>query len=400
MSFVPYEQSVVMVEKSFTCTPKKERVALLDSLGRILAEDIIASFSQPKYPTSQMDGYAIRFEDQESGVLTLTHSLPAGSTPSVCVGQGECIKTFTGSQLSCGADTIIPIENVEVVGDKVHVKQKVPFGFSVREVGEEYKEGELLLRKGECITYAHIGVLGSLGILHVYVAKKPVVAVLSTGSEIVDIGEELTNDAQIRSSNHITLASLVKQNGCEAIILGIVKDDKELIRQKILEGLERADILITTGGVSVGDFDFVKEIVSDFELVLGGALTKPGRHVKVAKCDEKYIFALPGFPYSSVVTFGLYGFRLIDKMLGLDYQRRFIDAILEHDVVKKSPYFEFVASGLSFCGGKVFVSSKKKKSGSSAILNNWLDDAVLMCVPLETKELKAGEVVKVLRLCV
>ena len=163
MNFVPYEQSVAMVEKSFTCTPKKERVALLDSLGRILAEDVIASFSQPKYPTSQMDGYAIRFEDQESGVLTLTHSLPAGSSPCIEVGKNECIKTFTGSQLSKGADTIIPIENVEVIGDKVHVKQKVPFGFSVREVGEEFKEGELLLLKGERITYAHIGVLGSLG---------------------------------------------------------------------------------------------------------------------------------------------------------------------------------------------------------------------------------------------
>lgn len=400
MAWTPYQETIQNLEKSFTCKGAVEVVGLMESLGRILAKDIIAKESQPAFPTSEMDGYAIRFADQEKGVLRLTHHIPAGTQTSLHVNEGECIKTFTGSLVSDGADTIIPIENVEVDGQEVRIMTPVKHGFAVRPVGEGYRAGEVLIHKGVKIGFAQIGVLAGLGEVQVSVYVRPKVAILATGSEIVDLGQPLPTPAHIRSSNHVTIAALAQNAGAQPIILGLAGDDKELIKERILEGLKCADIVVTSGGVSVGDYDFVKDIIGDLamETIIEGADIKPGRHVRLVKVGEKYILALPGFPYSSAVVFGLYGLRLVDGMLGRDYSRRFCTATLEEDYAKRSKFTEFTACNLGEKEGKFVASLEGKKLGSSAILNNLLGGATVLCIPKETTLLKKGEKVEVLRL--
>jgi molybdopterin molybdotransferase len=399
MKFKDYDKTVEDLIKSMNGVEvgvKKEFIS--NTLGLILAQDIVANENSPLHVTSAMDGYAIRYEDQEMGVLKLKDFVPAGSETKSIVQKGECIKTFTGSLMSEGSDTLIPIENVEVKGDEVRIVTPVSKGFSVRPVGENYKEGEVLIKKGTKIGFAQIGVMAELGVVQVEVYTKPKVAVLATGSEILDIGEIKTSFAQIRSSNHVTIEAILKTNGADVSRLGIAKDDKELIKSKITEALKHNDIVITTGGVSVGDYDFVKEIIKGMKLeyVVDGASVKPGRHIKIVKVGSKYIFALPGFPYSSAVMTFLYVLPLLRAMQGLNPKSHYIEAIIEEDYKKRSPFTEFTACNLILKDGRFYVNLDGKKVGSSAILTNMLNNSALLRVEKESKFIKKGEVVKVL----
>lgn len=395
---ISYEQSLINLKASLTCKIKSEEIDLLHSQGRVLFCDIVATQNSPQAPTSDMDGYALRFEDQNLDELKIISYVPAGTDTSVHVNKGECIKTFTGALMSEGSDTLLPIENVQVKDDKIIIKQKVPFGFAVRPCGEAYKKGDVLIKKGTTIGYSQIATLAELGIFKVKVFIKPKVAIIATGDEIVDIGEEITRSSQIRSSNHVAIGSIVNEVGGEAIILGIVKDDKELIKQKILHGLKIADIVVTTGGVSVGDYDFVKDIVGEFESVIDKVAIKPGRHIRVVKAKEKFILALPGFPYSSMVGFFLYGVRILEYWLNKDYERRIFEAIIDEDYEKRSIYKEFTACSLKYKNASLHVSLQGKVKGSSAIVINLLDHAYLLCVDTDVKLIKKGEKVTLLRL--
>jgi len=375
-----------------------KKVFLTDTQGMILAEDIVADENSPLHVTSSMDGYAFRHEDQDKGVLKLSDFVPAGTDISTVVKEGTCVKTFTGSLMSDGSDTLIPIENVEVNGNEVKIIKPVNKGYSIRPVGENYFEGEVLIKKGTKIGFAEIGVMAEVGKVQVLVYSKPRVGILATGSEIVDLGEVKTNDAQIRSSNHVTLEAIVKANGAEVNRLGIAKDDKELIKKNITEALTHNDIVITTGGVSVGDYDFVKDIIKgmDPEYIVDGASVKPGRHIKIVKVGNKYIFALPGFPYSSAVMCFLYIVPLLKSMQGLHVKSTYIEAIIEEDYKKRSPFTEFTACNLELRDGKFYVNLDGKKLGSSAILTNMLNQSALLRIEQTTKLIEKGEKVKVL----
>lgn len=398
--WTPYQETIKALQKSFTKRAKIEYVNLIDSHNRVLAEDLVATENSPKAMTSDMDGYAIRFEDQDLGELKIVSFLPAGTDTSLPVNKGECIKTFTGSLMSDGSDTLIPIENVEVVEDKIIIRQKVPKGFAVRPKGEAYKKDDILIQKGTTIGYAQIATLAEQGRVQIAVFVKPRVAILATGDEIVDIGEPITKQSQIRSSNHVALASVAKEVGAQPILLGIAKDDKELIKRRILEGLEVADIVVTTGGVSVGDYDFVKDVVAKIgvEMIVEGSAIKPGRHIRVVKVGEKYILALPGFPYSSIVGFYLYGVRLIEHLLYKDFSRRFHKVFMGEDYEKRSSFTEFTACNLNIINQTLHVDLNGKVKGSSAIVTNLLKNAVLLCIPIDKKFIKKGEVVDIFKL--
>ncbi len=393
MEFVSFEESMKKLFTSMHASVIKERVFLDDAVGRILAEDIIADHNSPAYPTSAMDGYAFKFDDQSMGRLKIQGVLPAGSYKDEEVVGGMCIKTFTGSLICCGADTLIPIENVTVEDDEIIINEEVPFGFSVRPVGENYKEGEVLLSKGMKLDYAEIGVLASLNISQVSVARKPVVAVLSTGSEILDVGEKQSNPSQIRSSNQFTLSALARKAGADAHRAPLEKDDRDNIERVIKEALSHSDIVVTTGGVSVGDYDFVKDILAglDAEYITQGVTLKPGQHIKIVKVGSKYIFALPGFPYSSTVTFILYVIPMIRYMLGLDPQLPMKKARLESKYSKKSRKTEVAVGNLGYHDNAYTINFKGKRAGSSAILTNMLGDTALIMIEKESADLDAGE---------
>lgn len=256
-----------------------------------------------------------------------------------------------------------------------------------------------MIRKGTKLSYSEIALLAELGEFHISVFMKPKVGVLATGSEIRDLGEALQTPAQIHSSNHIAIASMLELMGCEAVILPIIKDEKNLVKEAIINGIKSCDMLITTGGVSVGDYDFVKSSLKEnCEILVDGAAIKPGRHIKIAKFNDKYIFALPGFPYSAMVMCVLYVRVLINELFCIKEENE-IEAILSQDYVKKTEFLEFTACNITFKDGKVFASLEGKKSGSSAIINNLNNSAALLICPLEKKDgLKKGEVVKVLKM--
>jgi molybdopterin molybdotransferase len=392
MSLLSFEASQNMLDLLRVNAKRYERVPLSASLGRILAEDIVAKFSDPQFPTASMDGYACRHEDLTLGVLSVVGSNPAGSDEQRELSAGECIKTFTGSMMPRGADTLIQIENVIYEDGKITIKESVPKGSSVRPIGEGYLAGDILITKGTKIGFAQIGVMAGLNCVMVKVALRPRVGVIATGSEILDLGENATNPAQIRSSNNYTLAALFEQAGAEAIQLGTAPDDKAAILETFTNALESVDIIVSTGGVSVGDYDFVKEIVPRLgaSVLFQGVAIKPGRHILVAQLESKFIVALPGFAYSSTVTAILYVLPLIAKMLGRERAFESVAAKLQEPFSKRSPFTEFTACNVVVEDGEYFVNFEGKKVGSSAILTNILKNSALMIAGEEDKNLETG----------
>ena len=398
MELLSYETSQNMLDLLQVNSSRYERVALSSSLGRILSEDIVAEFNDPQFPTASMDGYAIKHEDIALGVLDVLGDNPAGHDEIRILKSGECIKTFTGSMMPQGADTLIQIENVTYEDGKITINEAVPLTNAVRPIGEGYRSGDILISKGTKITFAEIGVMAGLNQVMVKVAIRPRVAVIATGSEILDLGENSDNPARIRSSNNYTLAALFEQAGAEVVQLGTALDDRDEIMQTFQTALESADILVSTGGVSVGDYDFVKDIVPRLgaEVVYKGVGIKPGRHIMVAKREEKFVLALPGFAYSSTVTAILYVLPLISKMLGKEKAYTAVAAKLSSDFTKRSRFTEFTACNVVIEDGEYFVNFEGKKVGSSAILVNMLNESALMIAGEEDKFLEAGTYVNVI----
>ena len=400
MSLLEYEISQDMLELLLVNSSRYQRVPLSESLGRVLAKDIVAEFNDPQFPTASMDGYAIKYEDLALKTLRLVGINPAGNDEQRVVQSGECIKTFTGSRMPEGTDTLIQIENVSVEEETIIINEEVPFGSSVRPIGEGYRAKDILIPKGTKIGFAEIGVMAGLNTVMVDVALKPRVAIVATGSEILDLGQNSTNSAQIRSSNNYTLAALFQEAGAEVIQLGTVGDDRDSIMKTFQNALDCADIVVSTGGVSVGDYDFVKDIVPRLgaEVIYKGVAIKPGRHIMVAQHGEKFILALPGFAYSSSVTAILYALPLVSKMLGKKKAYTIVQAQLSEDFTKRSKFTEFTACNIEIVDGKYFVNFEGKRVGSSAILTNMLNNSALMITGESDGDLSEGTYVNVILL--
>ncbi len=400
MGFLRYEESIERLNALEAGTLRQEKVFLSDALGRYLAEDIVADENSPSQPTSAMDGYAVLHSDLAGGRITILGDNPAGSDETREVTSGSCIKTFTGAGMPRGADTLIQIENVTVEGNEIIINETVPFGNSVRPVGESYAEGDILIKKGAKIGFAEIGVLAGLNIAVVAVMLRPRVATLSTGSEILEIGQAQEHASQIRSSNHHTIAAIATMAGAEALQMGVVKDDRDSITAAFENALASADIVVSTGGVSVGDYDFVKDVIPALgaKVIFKGVNIKPGQHILVAQKGEKFILGLPGFAYSSTVTFLLYVVPLIKKFLGSEKVFEMVEATLAEPFNKRSRKSEFTACNLAFKDGRYVVDFAGKKVGTSAILTNMLGDAALIVSSEEDGPKEAGETVKVIKL--
>ena len=395
---IHFDESIEMIQNLEINNYKTKKLYLVDALGYVLAEDVVADHNSPEFPTSAMDGYAIIHEDMTLGTLKVGSINPAGSALKEEVIGGTCIKTFTGSLMPHGADTLIPIENVEVDGDEIIIKEEVPQGFSVREVGENYAKGQLLIPIGTKIDFPQIGVMASLNISSVLVYEKPTVAILSTGSELLELGEEQTNNAQIRSSNNYILEAIVKKYDGLPMQLGCIKDDKASITKAVSDALEKSDIVVTTGGVSVGDFDFVKDVIVELgcDVVFKGVRVKPGQHIMVARKDDKFIIGLPGFAYSSTVTALLYVVPLIEKLQQGKCSLSKVKAVLKEAFIKRAKKAEFTACNISLIQGEYYVDFKDKKVGSSAILTNMLGNVALLVTSEDDSSKEIGDEVSVL----
>ena len=401
MAFMHFKKSMDIINSIEINNLKRVKRYLVDSLGYVLAEDIVASYNSPEFPTSAMDGYAVKYRDLKLGKLKIIGINPAGGDIINEVLDGTAIKTFTGSLMPKGSDTLIPIENVEVDGEDIIIKDKVPFGFSVREVGENFAKGDKLIPKGTKLNFTHIGVMASLNIVSPLVYEKPRVAILSTGSELLELGEMQIKSSQIRSSNNYTIEAVVRKYGGEPIQLGCIGDNRENILEVVGDALNQSDIVVTTGGVSVGDFDFVKDVILELgcEVLFKGVRIKPGQHIMVARRGDKFIIALPGFAYSSTVTALIYLLPLIEKFQNLKSSNlKIVEATLLEDFKKRHKKAEFTACRVILKDGNYFVDFKSKKSGTSAIMTNMLGDTALLITSEEDSSKSAGDRVKILLL--
>ena len=398
-TFITYDESIDIINNIVLEDKDTQKLFISDALGYTLAKDIVAQENSPEFPTSAMDGYAFKYEDIHLGTLQIIGNNPAGSIVSEEVVAGTCIKTFTGSLMPKGSDTLIPIENVTVQDDMIVINEEVPYSFATRKVGENYAKDEVLIKKGQKIDFAQIGVMASLNIVQVEVYTKPTISIASTGSEILDLAEVQTNDSQIRSSNHLTLEAIAKKYGASVIQKGVVKDDKLSILNLIKSSLNNSDIVVTTGGVSVGDYDFVKDIIKDeleAKVLFQGVLIKPGQHIIVAKKDNKFIVGLPGFAYSSTVTFILYVLPLLFKFQHSKEKLKIVNANMKSTFKKQGNKTTFTAVNLTLSDGEYYVDFDGKKSGTSAILTNLLGSSGLLIANPGEQEFNIGDKVQVL----
>lgn len=396
-----YEQSLIILNNLNFKAKTKEKLFLTNADGRVLADDVVADNNSPEFITSGMDGYAIKFDDQEKELISIVDINPAGEVVESEVSQGVCIKTFTGSLMPKGADTLIPVENCEVIGNSIKIIQKVPKGFAIRNIGENYKKNEILIKKGTTIGFAEIGVMASLNITQATVFSQVVVSIASTGSEILDLGEVQTNDAQIRSSNHLTVEALAKKAGAKTIQMGIIKDDIDSITEMMSSALGNSDIVVTTGGVSKGDYDFVQDVVKErlgATVLFHGVNIKPGKPILIAKKDDKLIISLPGFAYSSTVGAILFLLPMIYKYEGSNKTLPIVKARINQDFKLKMKKTIFTACNVKYENNEYVIDFEGKRQGTSAILTNMLGSPALLIQKEDSEDIKSGDLVNILLL--
>ena len=312
-------QNMVLAECAFL---PAERLPLTQVLSRVLAEDIVAGNDLPPFANSAMDGYAVRAADVvEADVdnpvtLKVVATLPAGTVAVKPIGRGEAAKIMTGAQIPEGANAVVEVEVTEGAGNEVRILQSAKPGKNVRQAGEDVKSGDLVLAAGAVLGPAEIGLVASLGFPSVAVHRLPRVAIISTGSELVEVDQPLS-PAKIRNSNSYALRAMCQQLGIEADLLGIVQDDYESTRRLVEEGLEY-DVLLTSGGVSVGEFDFVKDVQDELgvERRLWGVNMKPGKPVAFGVRNGVLVFGLPGNPVSAMVSLELFVKPALRRLMG------------------------------------------------------------------------------------
>ena len=295
-----------------------ERVPIVQSLGRVLAESVVSTREIPPWPNSSMDGYAVRAADTERGRvgLAVVGRVAAGALPDREVRPGETVRIFTGAPMPPGADAVIPQEDIQVDGDRIVVSQAVETGAYVRPRGEDVRPGETLLTAGRVIGPAEIGLLATLGWPQVRVGRRPRVAILSTGTELADLGHE-PGPGQIPNTNTYSLTAQTLDAGAEAVNLGVVADHLESIEER-LNAARFADLLVSSAGVSVGDLDLVKGALEKLgaELHLWRVSMRPGKPITFGTFWGRPVFGLPGNPVSAMVTFELFVRPTLRKMMG------------------------------------------------------------------------------------
>jgi molybdopterin molybdotransferase len=377
-----------------------EKVLLLESLGRIIGEDIYAKRDIPPLDNSAMDGYALRFEDIRESTrdhpvrLEVIEDLPAGFVSRKTIGKGQAIRIMTGAPIPKGADTVIPVEETKKGNGFTFILKATSLGENIRRSGEDVKKGERVISKGDLIRPAEVGMLASVGRSSVLVYQKPLVAILCTGDELVDVDENL-DESKIISSNSYTLAAQVKDCGAVPVQLGIARDRKEEIREKLRQGT-RADVLISSAGVSVGDYDFAKDALGDLglEMAFWQVSMKPGKPLAFGTIQGKPVFGLPGNPVSSMISFEEFVRPSLLKMMGhREVLRPVVEAILQEEIRKASGRRHFIRAFVSFKEGSYFATTTGDQG--SGILMSMLKANGLIMIPEAQEIARVGDKVKV-----
>jgi molybdopterin molybdotransferase len=368
-----------------------ERVDFTDSLDRVLAEDVFSDVDMPPFDKAAMDGFACRREDLDKE-LDVIETIAAGQIPEKSVGPGQCARIMTGAIIPEGADTVIMVEQTEETGT-----ERIRFTASkttanIAYQAEDVKVGDVMWRKGQPIKPSHIAIFSAVGCTNPLVARQPRVAILSTGDELVEPNEK-PGPGKIRNSNAWQLIAQVTQAGSIPVYMGIVPDTREDTDIAISKALAENDVVILTGGVSMGDFDFVPEIMrkNKVDIRFQKVAVKPGRPTVFGVTEKSWIFGLPGNPVSSFINFEIFVKPLLYKLMGNDYKP--VEMKLPMGVNfkrKKADRLEWVPVEITENAEVVPLSYHGSAHIHAVCLSN-----ALMAVPVDKFEITKGEFVNV-----
>lgn len=387
---------MITIEKAYSIVLQNafvletEKVSFVDSLGRVLAEDVKSDIEMPPFDKSAMDGYACRKQDLNH-LLDVIEVIPAGKIPEKEIGENQCANIMTGAPIPKGANCVIQVELTQIVeGNKVHVLE-FPSGNNISYQGEDVKVGALVLKQGITIQAQHIAVFAAVGYTEVLVYKQPKVGIISTGDELVE-PKKKPSLSQIRNSNGYQLISQVKACGAIANYVGIAEDTPEDTFNKVSKALHENDIVLLTGGVSMGTFDFVPQVLekAGVKILFDSIAVKPGKPTTFGVAGKKICFGLPGNPVSSFIQFELLVKPLIFKLMGQDYKVLDIQMPLGIDFKRRTTdrkaYFPVIIKD-----GKVFLVNYH----GSAHIHALSSAHGIVSMEIGQKEIKKGEIVHV-----
>jgi molybdopterin molybdotransferase len=377
-----------------------ERVNILDALGRVLGEDITAGRNIPPKDNSAMDGYALRFQDtigaspHQPVLLEVIEDIPAGAIPQKSIAAGQSARIMTGAPLPVGADAVLKMEDTKKDGQKIKIMAEAKSGQDIRWTGEDVREGELVIPRGTIVRPAGIGMLASLGRSFISVYQRPLIAVLATGNELVDI-DESPSPWKIINSNSYSLASQALDCGALVMQMGIAKDQREDLLARFQAAM-RADVIISSGGVSVGDYDLVKDIMQEVgsRMQFWQVAMRPGKPLAFGRIGNIPMFGLPGNPVSSMISFEQFIRPAILKMMGhQEIFRRTVRAVLQENIEKRKGFTHFIRALVKAGAGGYTVSTTGEQG--SGILKSMVRANGLIVLPEDVDKVKSGTEVKV-----
>ncbi|MEW6455463.1 MAG: gephyrin-like molybdotransferase Glp [Acidobacteriota bacterium] len=396
---VSFEEALSIILSKINPLESKE-TELLNCLDLVLQEDVISPIDIPPFNNSAMDGYAVRSEDikrasfEKPVVLEVIEELWAGKKTKCKIGERKAVKIMTGAPIPEGADTVVKVEDTKKIVDrkeyvKIFVSQSP--GENIRLAGENVKRGELILSKGRVLGPAEIGMAASLGLTKLKVIRKPKIAVIATGNELVKPGKKL-KEFMIYESNLYALASLIKKYSGIPINMGIARDNLAKIKDKINHAIMKSDLILTSAGVSVGEYDFVREALISINgnIYFWQVAVKPGKPLVFGEVHGKPLFGLPGNPVSNITSFLLFVRPAILKMMGKKPENLpIVKAILEEEIKKKGGRRHFLRGIIRFDGDRAFVKTTGPQG--SGILKSMVLANCLIVIPEDVKFIPHGE---------
>ncbi len=391
------EQALEQILDTITPIEALETRNIMDAFGRILAESIHSPLNVPPYQNSAMDGYAVRGDDLPASgetTLELIGTSWAGTPFTGEVGEKQCVRIMTGAKMPAGADTVIMQEDVQAREQHITIGKAHKAGQHVRHIGEDIREGEEVLQPGKLLRAAELGLLASLGIAQVQVQRPLKAAFFSTGDELRAPGEVL-EEGQIYDSNRYTLFGMLKEQGLKIHDLGVIRDQREDVEAAFRRAAELADIVFTSGGVSVGDADFVKQTLEKLGTVnLWKIAMKPGKPLAFGRIDDAYFFGLPGNPVSAMATFYQVALPALRKLMGQTAQPPLRLKLRCLDSLKKRPgRIDFQRGILDYEGDELVVHSIGAQG--SHILSGMSRANCFIILPAEQGTVEAGNMVDV-----
>ena len=384
-------ETAIEIISNLTLNLNFEIVPIENATSRISAQEIFATSFLPKFNNSAMDGYAIIYEDKNNK-LKIIDTIFAGDNNNILLEKNSCIKIMTGAKIPENTTAIIPKEDIQELNDnKIKILGNVKEFQHIRYIGEDIKQNELLINIGDEINFSKITLLASQGISHIKVYKKPKVVVFASGEEL-KLHYEKIESFQIYNSNTPTFIARTKELGCEVTFIGQAKDTIEAIKELINNSLD-ANLIITSGGVSVGDADFTKEAFYElgFETLFDGINVKPGKPTVFGKIKNTYILNLPGNPLASALIFEMFGKILIQKFIGSRniYSNYILGKLKEPFFTKKGK--TTLIPG--FFDGEYFEVSQKRSPGMVSVLSSCNS---MICIDNEVEKLEKDSLIKIL----